>query len=45
MAARLLGVSFRSLRYRLSKLGISGGEAGEAGDGEAQDDKKTEPTS
>jgi two-component system response regulator PilR (NtrC family) len=27
-AARLLGVTFRSLRYRLSKLGISGGEAG-----------------
>jgi two-component system response regulator PilR (NtrC family) len=48
LAARLLGVSFRSLRYRLSKLGISGGEAGEAGDGEARDghdDKKTEPTS
>jgi two-component system response regulator PilR (NtrC family) len=56
LAARLLGVSFRSLRYRLSKLGISGGEAGEAGGDEAQDgkqdskkdgqdDKKTEPTS
>ncbi len=29
-AARLLGVSFRSLRYRLSKLGISGG--GDAAD-------------
>jgi two-component system response regulator PilR (NtrC family) len=27
-AARLLGVSFRSLRYRLSKLGITGGEGG-----------------
>jgi two-component system response regulator PilR (NtrC family) len=27
-AARLLGVTFRSLRYRLSKLGISGGEPG-----------------
>jgi two-component system, NtrC family, response regulator PilR len=27
-AARLLGVTFRSLRYRLSKLGITGGEAG-----------------
>jgi two-component system, NtrC family, response regulator PilR len=26
LAARLLGISFRSLRYRLSKLGISGGE-------------------
>ncbi|MCG5054287.1 MAG: sigma-54 dependent transcriptional regulator [Myxococcales bacterium] len=26
-AARLLGVTFRSLRYRLSKLGISGSEA------------------
>jgi two-component system response regulator PilR (NtrC family) len=30
-AARLLGISFRSMRYRLSKLGISGGD----GDGEA----------
>jgi two-component system response regulator PilR (NtrC family) len=28
-AARLLGVTFRSLRYRLSKLGITGAEAGE----------------
>jgi two-component system response regulator PilR (NtrC family) len=27
-AARLLGVTFRSLRYRLSKLGITGGDAG-----------------
>jgi two-component system response regulator PilR (NtrC family) len=36
-AARLLGVTFRSLRYRLSKLGITGGEAGgEAGDGDAK---------
>jgi two-component system response regulator PilR (NtrC family) len=26
-AARLLGVTFRSLRYRLSKLGITGGDA------------------
>jgi two-component system response regulator PilR (NtrC family) len=26
-AARLLGVSFRSLRYRLSKLGIAGTDA------------------
>jgi two-component system response regulator PilR (NtrC family) len=25
-AARLLGISFRSMRYRLSKLGITGGE-------------------
>jgi two-component system response regulator PilR (NtrC family) len=32
-AARLLGVSFRSLRYRLSKLGITGADvAGETGD-------------
>jgi two-component system response regulator PilR (NtrC family) len=32
-AARLLGVSFRSLRYRLSKLGITGADvAGEASD-------------
>jgi two-component system response regulator PilR (NtrC family) len=36
-AARLLGVSFRSLRYRLSKLGITGVEVG----GEASD--KTPP--
>jgi two-component system response regulator PilR (NtrC family) len=28
-AARLLGVTFRSLRYRLSKLGITGAEAAE----------------
>ncbi|HEY0710709.1 MAG TPA: sigma-54 dependent transcriptional regulator [Polyangia bacterium] len=27
-AARLLGVTFRSLRYRLSKLGITGGDGG-----------------
>ncbi len=27
-AARLLGVSFRSLRYRLSKLGITGADSG-----------------
>jgi two-component system response regulator PilR (NtrC family) len=32
-AARLLGVSFRSLRYRLSKLGVTGADvAGETGD-------------
>jgi two-component system, NtrC family, response regulator PilR len=32
-AARLLGVSFRSLRYRLSKLGITGADSGsEPGD-------------
>jgi two-component system response regulator PilR (NtrC family) len=31
-AARLLGVSFRSLRYRLSKLGITGGEGGSEAD-------------
>jgi len=32
-AARLLGVSFRSLRYRLSKLGITGADvASETGD-------------
>jgi two-component system response regulator PilR (NtrC family) len=31
-AARLLGVSFRSLRYRLSKLGITGGEGGNEAD-------------
>jgi two-component system response regulator PilR (NtrC family) len=34
-AARLLGVTFRSLRYRLSKLGISGGEGGGEGGAEA----------
>jgi two-component system response regulator PilR (NtrC family) len=28
-AAKLLGVTFRSLRYRLSKLGITGGEGGD----------------
>jgi two-component system response regulator PilR (NtrC family) len=28
-AARLLGVTFRSLRYRLSKLGITGADGGE----------------
>jgi two-component system response regulator PilR (NtrC family) len=27
-AARLLGVTFRSLRYRLSKLGITGSDGG-----------------
>jgi two-component system response regulator PilR (NtrC family) len=27
-AARLLGISFRSMRYRLSKLGIAGGDDG-----------------
>jgi two-component system response regulator PilR (NtrC family) len=32
LAARVLGISFRSLRYRLSKLGISGGEEPEPGD-------------
>ena len=31
-AARLLGVTFRSLRYRLSKLGITGGEGGSEAD-------------
>jgi len=36
-AARLLGVSFRSLRYRLSKLGITGADVG----GDAPD--KTPP--
>ena len=30
-AARLLGVTFRSLRYRLSKLGITGADAGPDG--------------
>jgi two-component system, NtrC family, response regulator PilR len=30
-AARLLGISFRSMRYRLSKLGIAGGEDGTPG--------------
>ena len=36
-AARLIGVSFRSLRYRLSKLGITGADVG----GDAPD--KTPP--
>jgi two-component system response regulator PilR (NtrC family) len=46
LAARLLGVSFRSLRYRLSKLGISGGDDQDApGDREdKKDDKKGDPT-
>jgi two-component system response regulator PilR (NtrC family) len=36
-AARLLGVTFRSLRYRLSKLGITGADAGgEAGEKPAE---------
>ena len=30
-AARLLGVTFRSLRYRLSKLGITGADGGPDG--------------
>jgi len=30
-AARLLGVTFRSLRYRLSKLGITGADSGPDG--------------
>jgi two-component system, NtrC family, response regulator PilR len=33
-AARLLKVTFRSLRYRLSKLGIAGGDAGADGMGD-----------
>jgi two-component system response regulator PilR (NtrC family) len=34
-AARLLGVTFRSLRYRLSKLGITGGEGGDGDEAKA----------
>jgi two-component system, NtrC family, response regulator PilR len=34
-AARLLGVTFRSLRYRLQKLGI---ESGSAVDGDRSED-------
>ena len=45
LAARLLGVSFRSLRYRLSKLGISGGDDQDAGAGPGdRDDKKGDPS-
>jgi two-component system response regulator PilR (NtrC family) len=43
LAARLLGVSFRSLRYRLSKLGISGGEDRQEGGSGGENDKKGEP--
>jgi two-component system, NtrC family, response regulator PilR len=32
-AARLLGITFRSLRYRLAKLGIDSGPADESGEG------------
>lgn len=35
-AARVLGVTFRSLRYRLSKLGISGSEASVEGNATAE---------
>jgi two-component system response regulator PilR (NtrC family) len=51
LAARVLGVSFRSLRYRLSKLGISGGEepddgaSGGGGGAHDRDGKKGEPAS
>jgi two-component system response regulator PilR (NtrC family) len=31
-AAKLLGISFRSLRYRLEKHGLDGGDTGDAGD-------------
>ena len=31
-AAKLLGISFRSMRYRLAKLGLGGADASEVGD-------------
>jgi two-component system response regulator PilR (NtrC family) len=34
-AARRRGVTFRSLRYRLSKLGITGGEGGDSDEAKA----------
>jgi two-component system response regulator PilR (NtrC family) len=45
-AARLLGISFRSMRYRLSKLGIAGADdRDDARDGVRDDgDKKGEPS-
>ena len=43
-AARLLGISFRSMRYRMSKLGISGPE-GEAADPGPADKDQGEPRS
>ena len=46
-AARLLGISFRSMRYRLSKLGIAGSDDGPGGPGpsvvsDPEDDKTEE---
>ncbi len=32
-AAKLLGISFRSMRYRLAKLGLDGSDGSEGGDG------------
>jgi two-component system response regulator PilR (NtrC family) len=40
-AARLLGITFRSLRYRLAKLGLAtGGDAGDSGVMVAQPDEE-----
>ena len=39
-AARLLGVTFRSLRYRLSKLGITGGEGGDGDEARRHDGRR-----
>ncbi len=38
-AAKLLGISFRTLRYRLSKLGLAKEEEGEDEDGEAEEER------
>lgn len=38
-AAKLLGISFRTLRYRLSKLGLSKEDEGEDEDGEAEEER------
>jgi two-component system response regulator PilR (NtrC family) len=40
-AAKLLGVSFRSLRYRLTKLGMDGGDA-QPGEEQAGDEQEGE---
>ncbi len=37
-AAKVLGVSFRSLRYRMSKLGIEGAEGDEGGEAATEDE-------
>lgn len=44
-AARLLGISFRSIRYRLSKLGIAGGDPGGVDEDGAESSSAREPGS